>query len=234
MTKSYFLKLLLIYKYKNKNIEYMSLVGKKFPSVSVKATDYLGDEYKINIGEKVITKDGIDYEIDSKILLFWYPKDFTFVCPTELFAFQEATQKFSDRNTMIIGASTDTVESHFFWLNHPKDEGGTEGVKYPILADSTRALSRKLGILDLSIENEVETGDNVAYRATYLIDEDGKVFHESVNDMPIGRNVDEYLRLIDAYTYVQKNGEVCPANWEEGKEAMSPTRDGVSKYLSNN
>jgi alkyl hydroperoxide reductase subunit AhpC len=140
---------------------------------------------------------------------------------------------------MVIGASCDTAEVHFAWLNTEKDNGGIEGVTFPLIADTTRQLSRALDILDvrerLDLENGGITieGDNVTYRATYLIDEEGKVFHESVNDMPLGRNVDEYLRLIDGYSHVQTHGEVCPANWEEGKEAMSATREGVSTYLTN-
>lgn len=212
----------------------MSLVGKKFPNISVDAMDHMGDDLKINIFEEA-TKNG------KKVLLFWYPKDFTFVCPTELHAFQEALPEFEKRNTIVIGASCDTNEVHFAWLNTSKDNGGIEGVTYPILADTTRNLSNILGILDVQqaeYNEELDTmiieGSNVTYRATYLVDEDGKIFHESVNDMPLGRNVKEYLRLIDAYAHVQNFGEVCPANWEEGKEAMSANRDGVATYLSKN
>lgn len=210
----------------------MSLVGKKFPSISVDAISYMGDNLKINVLEEAVNNK-------KKVLLFWYPKDFTFVCPTELHAFQAALEEFEKRNTMVIGASCDTNEVHFAWLNTPKDNGGIEGVTYPILADTNRNLSSALGILDLqtSTYNEetdtlVYEGSNVTYRATYLVDEDGKIFHESVNDMPLGRNVNEYLRLVDAYTHVQTKGEVCPANWEEGKEAMQATREGVAEYLS--
>jgi peroxiredoxin (alkyl hydroperoxide reductase subunit C) len=160
---------------------------------------------------------------NQKVLLFWYPKDFTFVCPTELHAFQAAAEEFKKRNTVIIGASCDTAEVHFAWLSTAKDNGGIEGVKYPLLADSTRVLANELGILDEE--------DSVTYRATYLLDENGVVFHESVNHMPIGRNVHEYLRLIDAFAHVQKHGEVCPANWEEGKDAMNATSAGVADYL---
>lgn len=212
----------------------MSLVGKKFPNISVDAMDHMGDDLKINIFEEA-TKNG------KKVLLFWYPKDFTFVCPTELHAFQDALPEFEKRNTIVIGASCDTNEVHFAWLNTSKDNGGIEGVTYPILADTARNLSNILGILDVQqaeYNEELDTmiieGSNVTYRATYLVDEDGKIFHESVNDMPLGRNVKEYLRLIDAYAHVQNFGEVCPANWEEGKEAMSANRDGVATYLSNN
>ena len=210
----------------------MSYVGKQFPNVTVNAIDEMGDTFKLNVVEKIKLEG-------KKALVFWYPKDFTFVCPTEIHAFQEKLQEFTDRNTMVIGASCDTAEVHFAWLNTEKDNGGIEGVTFPLIADTTRQLSRALDILDvrerLDLENGGITieGDNVTYRATYLIDEEGKVFHESVNDMPLGRNVDEYLRLIDGYSNVQTHGEVCPANWEEGKEAMSATREGVSTYLTN-
>lgn len=212
----------------------MSLVGKKFPNMSINAIDKMGSTFQINIGNKMITKDGVGTPIKGKVLLFWYPKDFTFVCPTEIHAFQQASKKFADRNTMVIGASCDTAEVHFAWLNTPKDNGGIEGVEFPLIADTTRTLSNYLNILDLDYKDGEMSGDNVAYRATYLIDEDGKVFHESINDMSLGRNVDEYIRLIDAYAHVQENGEVCPANWREGDQAMDATRDGVSDYLSKN
>ena len=132
------------------------------------------------------------------------------MCPTELHAFQAAVSEFEKRNTMVIGASCDTAEVHFAWLNTPKDNGGIEGVTYPIIADSNRNLSSILDILDASVQSydeETDTlqleGDNVTYRATYIIDEEGTVVHESVNHMPLGRNVSEFLRLIDAYTHVQ-------------------------------
>jgi peroxiredoxin (alkyl hydroperoxide reductase subunit C) len=210
----------------------MSLVGKKFPSIAVDAIDYKGENLKINIFEKAVKNK-------KKVLLFWYPKDFTFVCPTEIHAFQEALSEFEKRNTLVFGASVDTAEVHFAWLNTPKKVGGIEGVKYPLLADTTRNLSGILDILDIAsasyneeYDATVLEGSNVAYRATYLIDEEGKVFHESVNDMPLGRSVQEFLRLIDAYAHVQKYGEVCPANWQEGKDAMKPDRNGVASYLA--
>ena len=209
----------------------MSLVGKKFPSIAVDAISEMGDNLKINIFEEA-TKN------NKKVLLFWYPKDFTFVCPTELHAFQEALPEFEKRNTIVIGASCDTNEVHFAWLNTPKNHGGIEGVTYPLLADTNRNLSNILGILDIEstgysdeTDSIIIDGSNVTYRATYLIDETGKIFHESVNDMPLGRNVKEYLRLVDAYTHVQQKGEVCPANWEEGKDAMHADRKSTAEYL---
>jgi len=211
----------------------MSLVGKKFPNITVDAMSEMGDNLKINIFEQAVNNN-------KKVLLFWYPKDFTFVCPTELHAFQAVLTEFEKRNTIVIGASCDTNEVHFAWLNTPKNNGGIEGVTYPILADTTRNLATALDILDAewiydeNLEDEILVGSNVTFRATYLIDETGKIFHESVNDMPLGRNVNEYLRLVDAYTHVQVKGEVCPANWEEGKEAMNADRLSTAAYLSLN
>ena len=210
----------------------MSYTGKKFPNISVNAMNEMGDTFKINVLEEAQKKN-------KKVILFWYPKDFTFVCPTELHAFQAALPEFDKRNTIVIGASCDTAEVHFAWLSTPKDNGGIEGVTYPIIADSNRNLSNLLDILDISEESydqatgtlQVE-GDNVTYRATYIIDEEGTVVHESVNHMPLGRNVNEFLRLIDAYTHVQEKGEVCPANWEEGKEAMKPNAKDTASYLA--
>ena len=197
----------------------MSLVGKVFPNIVKKAIDEMGDTFEINVLHEAVNKK-------QKVLLFWYPKDFTFVCPTEIHAFQSKLDEFEKRGCKVIGASCDTAEVHFAWLTTPKDNGGIEGVTFPLISDSNRQLSGTLDILNH------EEDDFVSYRATYLIDEEGIIFHESVNDMPIGRNVDEYLRLLDAKIHNEKHGEVCPANWEEGKDAMNATKDGVANYLS--
>jgi peroxiredoxin (alkyl hydroperoxide reductase subunit C) len=197
----------------------MSLVGEQFPNIVTKAMDEMGDTFKLNVLNEAVNSK-------QKVLLFWYPKDFTFVCPTEIHAFQSKLDEFTKRGCKVIGASCDSAEVHFAWLTTPKANGGIEGVTFPLIADTNRQLSATLGILDGE--------DMVSYRATYLIDENGIIFHESVNDMPIGRNVDEYLRLLDAKIHNEKHGEVCPANWEEGKEAMNATKDGVANYLSNN
>ena len=207
------------------------LVGKKAPSFKASAV--------VNGGE-IVNGFSLDQYIGKNhVIFFFYPKDFTFVCPTELHAFQDALADFEKRNTMVIGASCDTAEVHFAWLNTPKDNGGIEGVTYPLVADSNRNLSAVLDILDATEQQYDENsgvvlleGDNVTFRATYLIDEEGTVFHEGINHMPLGRNVQEFIRLIDAYAHVQKNGEVCPANWEEGKEAMSANRESVANYLA--
>ncbi|WP_346882512.1 peroxiredoxin [uncultured Algibacter sp.] len=210
----------------------MALVGKKFPDLNVDAMNEMGDTFKVNVLEEAVNNK-------KKVVLFWYPKDFTFVCPTELHAFQAAIGEFEKRNTIVIGASCDTPEVHFAWLSTAKDNGGIEGVTYPILADSNRNLSSVLGILDITNETyDEETGtvqvqgDNVTYRATYIIDEDGVVQHESINNMPLGRNVQEYIRLVDALTHVQEKGEVCPANWEEGKDAMNANAKATAEYLA--
>lgn len=209
----------------------MAFVGKKFPNLTVNAMNEMGDTFGLNVLEEA-TKN------NKKVLLFWYPKDFTFVCPTELHAFQADLAEFEKRNTIVIGASCDTAEVHFAWLSTSKDNGGIEGITYPILADSNRNLASTLDILDITNETYNEEtgvvtveGDNVTYRATYIIDEEGTVVHESINHMPLGRNVKEYLRLIDAYTHVQEKGEVCPANWEEGKEAMQANSKATAEYL---
>ncbi|GAA4241116.1 MULTISPECIES: peroxiredoxin [Winogradskyella] len=210
----------------------MALVGRQFPNLDVNAMNDMGDTFKVNVLEEAKNNN-------KKVVLFWYPKDFTFVCPTELHAFQAALGEFEKRNTIVIGASCDTAEVHFAWLSTPKDNGGIEGVTYPILADSNRNLASALGILDIFNEQfDEETGlvtvegDNVTYRATYIIDEEGTIQHESINNMPLGRNVNEYLRIIDALTHVQEKGEVCPANWEEGKEAMQANAKGTAEYLA--
>jgi len=210
----------------------MALVGKKFPSLNVDAMNDMGDTFKVNVLEEAVNNK-------KKVVLFWYPKDFTFVCPTELHAFQAALGEFEKRNTIVIGASCDTPEVHFAWLSTAKDNGGIEGITYPILADSNRNLSSVLDILDITNETYDEEsgtvqveGDNVTYRATYIIDEDGLVQHESINNMPLGRNVGEYLRLVDALTHVQEKGEVCPANWEEGKDAMNANAKATAEYLA--
>ena len=209
-----------------------NFVGKKFPSIEVDAMNEMGDTFKVNVLEEALKNK-------KKVVLFWYPKDFTYVCPTELHAFQEAMPEFEKRNTILIGASCDTPEVHFAWLSTPKDNGGIEGVTYPLLADSNRNLSNILRVLDTTNERYDEEldavqvdGDSTPYRATFILDEDGMVFHQAMNFFPVGRNVNEFLRLIDAYAHKQKFGEVCPANWEEGKDAMKENRDGVADYLS--
>ena len=210
----------------------MALVGKKAPQFSTGAV--------IN-GEEIVENFSLDQYIGNKhVILFFYPKDFTFVCPTELHAFQEKIAEFEKRNTIVVGVSTDTEETHLAWLNAPKEQGGIQGITYPLIADASKVVSLNFGVLagEYAFNNETKlwsfNGAPVAFRGTFLIDKEGIVRHESINDLPLGRNIDEYLRLLDAQLHVEKYGEVCPANWEEGEAAMKATNEGVAEYFSTN
>jgi len=158
------------------------------------------------------------------VVLFFYPLDFTFVCPTEIVAFNDRLDEFKKINTEVIGASVDSKFSHLAWNNMARDKGGLGGVKYPLLADITKNVSRDYGVL---LE-----GGGVALRGLFLIDPDGVLQYQTVNNLSVGRSVDETLRIIKAFQYAQSHGEVCPANWNEGKEAMKPNADSTAKYLA--
>jgi len=164
-----------------------------------------------------------DYRGKKNVLLFFYPLDFTFVCPTELHAFQEQLEDFQKRNVEVIGCSIDSKFSHAAWLNTPKNRGGIAGVTYPILSDIHKTIARDYDVL---------CDDGVALRGLFLIDTHGIVRHQLINDLPIGRSVEEALRVVDALQHHEKHGEVCPANWNKGKDAMKATQDGVSSYLA--
>ena len=209
----------------------MSLVGKKAPLFNAPAV--------VNGDEIVETFSLEQYIGKSDVIFFFYPKDFTFVCPTEILAFQTKLEEFKKRGVEVVGCSCDTEESHLAWLNLPKDQGGIAGVTYPIVADSSKTIANNFGVLagdwNYNDDNElVFEGIPVAYRGSFLIDKEGTVRHETINDLPLGRNIDEMIRLVDALHHVEKFGEVCPANWEEGKEAMQATKEGVSGYLAKN
>ncbi|MGJ3236100.1 peroxiredoxin [Marivirga sp.] len=209
----------------------MSLVGKKAPVFKSGAV--------IN-GEEIVEEFSLEQYIGQKdVMFFFYPKDFTFVCPTEILAFQEKLAEFEKRGVAVIGASTDTEETHLAWLLTPQEEGGIEGVTYPLVADASKTIANNFGVLagDWNYNEEGELifeGTPVAFRGTFLIDKEGIVRHETINDLPLGRNIDEMLRVVDAWQHVEKFGEVCPANWEEGKEAMEESRESVSSYLAKN
>lgn len=209
----------------------MSLVGKKAPIVNSPAV--------IN-GEEIVENFSLDQYIGKKeVIFFFYPKDFTFVCPTEIHAFQEKLAEFEKRGVAVVGASCDTEETHLAWLMTDRDKGGISGVTYPLVADSSKTVASNYGVLagDWSYDEEGNLGFEgapVAFRGTFYIDKEGIVRHETINDLPLGRNIDEMLRIVDAWQHVQQHGEVCPANWEEGKTAMNATREGVAEYLSNN
>jgi len=205
------------------------LVGKKAPSFKAAAV--------IN-GEEIVDDFTLDQYLGKKnVVLFFYPKDFTFVCPTELHAFQEKLADFEKRDTAVVAVSTDTEQSHWGWLQLPKDKGGIGGVTYPIVADTNKTISTNYDVLNGTYfydENEQlqATAELVAYRGLFLIDKEGKVRHQLVNDLPLGRNIDEALRVVDALNYFEKHGEVCPANWSEGKDSMKATHEGVANYLA--
>jgi len=173
------------------------------------------------------------------VIFFFYPKDFTFVCPTELHAFQEKLEEFEKRNVAVVACSTDTEQSHWGWLQMPKAQGGIQGVKYPIVADTTKTISLNFDVLsgDYDVDENnaiVATGPMIAFRGLFLIDKKGVVRHLLINDLPLGRNVDEALRIVDALQFNEENGEVCPANWNKGDTALKATHDGVASYLAKN
>jgi len=157
------------------------------------------------------------------VILFFYPLDFTFVCPTETIAFDAKLDEFKKRDCELIGVSIDSEYSHYAWRNTPRNKGGIGEIRYPLVSDITKNISRSYGVL---------FQDSVALRGLFLIDKKGIVRHALVNDLPLGRNVDEALRILEALQHVEKYGEVCPANWSEGKKAMKPTAEGVADYLS--
>ena len=157
------------------------------------------------------------------VLLFFYPLDFTFVCPTEILAFNKAVGQFEDSNCQLIGVSIDSHFSHLAWKNTPVNEGGIGKIRYPLVSDLNKAISRAYGVL-------LEAG--IALRGLFLIDREGIIRHQVVNDLPLGRNVDEALRILHALQFTEKHGEVCPANWNKGEEAMKPTAEGVATYLA--
>ena len=207
------------------------LVGKKAPNFSAQAV--------VNGGEFVSNYTLEQFIGKKPVLLFFYPKDFTFVCPTELFAFQNALSEFESRNCAVVACSTDTEQSHWGWLQMPKNEGGIKGITYPIIADTSKTIAENFGVLagDYELDendNMCATGPMIAYRGLFLIDKSGTVQHQIVNNFPLGRNVDEALRMVDALHHFEENGEVCPANWSKGKESMKESHDSVANYLANN
>lgn len=158
------------------------------------------------------------------VVLFFYPLDFTFVCPTELIAFHHRIKEFESRDVQVIGCSIDSQFTHLAWRNTPVDKGGIGEVAYPLVADVKHEICQAY---------DVEFADaGVAFRGSFLIDKDGIVRHQVVNDLPLGRNIDEMLRMIDALQYTEVHGEVCPAGWQKGEQAMKPDPDGVAEYLS--
>jgi peroxiredoxin (alkyl hydroperoxide reductase subunit C) len=207
----------------------MSLVGKKAPFFKATAVVHGGDfEDNFSLSQ---------YLGQKYVIFFFYPLDFTFVCPTELLAFQDKLHEFEKRNCAVVGCSVDSKFSHWAWLNTPRDKGGIQSVTYPIVADLSKTIAANYGVLagsyDYNEEGLMEfNGVAQAYRGLFLLDKEGIVRHEVVNDFPLGRNIDEALRMVEALTHFEEEGEVCPANWEEGDEAMVESHESVSGYLA--
>ena len=157
------------------------------------------------------------------VVLFFYPLDFTFVCPTEIIAFSNRISDFQDRNTQVLGVSIDSHFSHLAWRNTPRDKGGIGDIAYPLVADLDKTISQSYGVL---------LPNGIALRGLYLIDQEGVVRHQVVNDLPLGRNVDEALRMVDALQFFEANGEVCPANWQQGSATIKPTPSDSQEFFS--
>lgn len=207
----------------------MVLVGKKAPSFSAGAVLNGGDLVKDFSLDQFVGK--------NPVLFFFYPKDFTFVCPSELHAFQNRLEDFESRGVKVVACSTDTAESHWGWLQVPKDKGGINGITYPLVADVSKTIAENFGVLAgdyfINEEDELESeGPMIAFRGLFLIDINGVVQHQIVNNFPLGRNVEEAIRMIDALQHFEENGEVCPANWKKGDDAMKENFAGVADYLS--
>ena len=205
------------------------LVGKKAPGFTAPAV--------INGGE-IVEGFSLEQFLGKKyVVFFFYPGDFTFVCPTELLAFQSRIKEFDERNVAVVACSVDSKHSHWKWLQTELNNGGIKGVKYPIVSDLSKSISENYDVLagnyEYSEEGDVSfKGDPRSYRGLFLIDKDGIVRHQTVNDMPLGRSVAETIRMVDALQYYEENGEVCPADWHKGEEGMKETQAGVAAYLS--
>ena len=206
------------------------LVGKKAPIFEADAV--------INGGEFIEKFSLAQYIGKKHVVFFFYPLDFTFVCPTEIIAFQDKLDEFEKRNTVVVGCSIESKFSHWAWLNTERNKGGIKGVTFPLVSDLSKSISENYDVLAGEWEYDEDddtvdfTGEPVAYRGLFLIDKQGVVRHQVVNDLPLGRSVDEAIRMVDALQYFEENGEVCPANWHKGEKGMIATADGVADYLS--
>ena len=193
------------------------LVGKPAPDFTAKAVMPNNQiEENFNLTKYLNGKIGV---------VFFYPLDFTFVCPSEIIAFDNRIDDFKSRGAEIIAVSVDSHFTHLAWKNTPIDKGGIGNVRFPMVADLTKSIARDYDVL---------LGDAVAFRGTFMIDAKGIVRHQVVNDLPLGRNVDEAIRMVDALKFTEENGEVCPAGWQKGKQGMKPTAEGVASYLKDN
>ncbi|HXK81821.1 MAG TPA: peroxiredoxin [Bacteroidales bacterium] len=204
------------------------LIGKKAPYFKAKAV--------VN-GKDIVEDFSLDQYIGKKyVIFFFYPRDFTFVCPTEIRAFQSKLDEFKKRDVELVACSTDSEFSHWKWLQTDKTEGGIKGVTFPLVADTSLTISENFEVLageyDINEEGDsIFEGEAAAYRGLFLIDKSGIIRHMVINDMNLGRSVNETLRMVDALQYCEKHGEVCPADWQSGNEALNPTQEGISDYL---
>lgn len=190
------------------------LVGKPAPEFRAKAI----------IKDKIVEDFSLSNFRGKYVIFFFYPLDFTFVCPTEIHAFQEKNKEFEKRNAQLIGCSVDSCYSHYAWVHTPKNKGGIQGVEFPIVSDLNKTIARDYDVLIPS--------EGIAYRGLFLIDKHGIVRHQVVNDLPLGRSVEEALRILDAQIYFEQNGEVCPANWKQGKKTFKATQEDLEHYFS--
>lgn len=190
------------------------LVGKPAPDFKAKAI----------VNGQIVNDFSLLHFRGQNIVLFFYPLDFTFVCPTELHAFQERLEEFEKRKAQVIGCSIDSCYTHLAWLNTPKNKGGIEGIDYPLISDINKTIAKDYDVLMHQ--------EGIAYRGLFLIDKEGVVRHQVVNDLPLGRSVDEAIRILDALVYFENHGEVCPANWQQGQKTFKPSYEGLEDYFS--
>jgi peroxiredoxin 2/4 len=205
------------------------LVGKKAPKFSATA---------VTKGGEIVSNFTLDQYIGKKhVVFFFYPADFTFVCPTEIIAFQDKLDEFEKRNVAVVGCSVDTEFSHWKWLQTELKDGGIKGVKFPLVSDISKTISENYDVLageyDYNEQGEaIFKGTPLAYRGLFLIDKQGVVRHQVVNDLPLGRSVDEAIRMVDALQFFEENGEVCPADWHKGDKGLKATQEGIASFLS--
>lgn len=190
------------------------LIGKPAPSFKAKAV----------VNRNIVDDFSLSNFLGQYVVFFFYPLDFTFVCPTELHAFQSQLQSFEKKNAQVVGCSVDSANSHIAWLTTPKSKGGIEGVEYPLVSDLTKSIARDFHVL--------KEDEGIAYRGLFILDKEGIVRHQLVNDLPLGRSVEEVLRILDALIHYENNGEVCPANWTIGDKTMKPTQEGLENYFA--
>jgi peroxiredoxin (alkyl hydroperoxide reductase subunit C) len=189
------------------------LIGKPAPAFKAKAV----------VNRSIVDEFSLSNFLGQYVVFFFYPLDFTFVCPTELHAFQNKLGIFEEKNAQVVGCSVDSANSHTAWLTTPKSKGGIEGVEYPLVSDLTKSIAKDFHVL--------KEDEGIAYRGLFILDKEGIVRHQLVNDLPLGRSVEEALRILDALIHYENHGEVCPANWTIGAKTMKPTQQGLENYF---